>query len=110
LSQGELSQRLKVTGGNVTGLVRRLVADGLVTRAMSASDRRSFVVRLTPKGRAVFVAAKQLHDALLSDWFGGLSSDDLKAAMNSLDLLTSQVQKKIGKEARFEPASGPETD
>jgi DNA-binding MarR family transcriptional regulator len=110
LSQGELSQRLKVTGGNVTGLVRRLVADGLVTRAMSASDRRSFVVRLTPKGRAVFVAAKQLHDALLRDWFGGLSADDLKAAMNSLDLLTSQVQKKIGKEARFEPASGPETD
>jgi len=95
LSQGELSQRLKVTGGNVTGLVRRLVADGLVTRKMSASDRRSFVVRLTPNGRELFRAARDMHDELLRDWFGDLSPDELAAALASLNLLSSQAQKKI---------------
>ncbi|WP_066518565.1 MarR family winged helix-turn-helix transcriptional regulator [Sphingobium cloacae] len=95
LSQGELSERLKVTGGNVTGLVRRLVADGLITREMSASDRRSFVVSLTPKGRAVFEAARDMHDALLRDWFGGLSPDDLKSALDILNLLSSETQAKI---------------
>jgi len=95
LSQGELSQRLKVTGGNVTGLVRRLVADGFVTRTMSASDRRSFVVRLTPNGREIFRAARDMHDELLRAWFGDLSPDELAAALTSLNLLSSQVQKKI---------------
>lgn len=95
LSQGELSQRLKVTGGNVTGLVRRLVADGFVTRKMSASDRRSFVVGLTPNGREVFRAAQDMHNELLRDWFGDLSPDELAAALTSLNLLSSQAQKKI---------------
>lgn len=95
LSQGELSQRLKVTGGNITGLVRRLVADGFVTRKMSASDRRSFVVRLTPNGRELFHAARDMHDELLRDWFGDLSPDERVAALASLNLLSSQAQKKI---------------
>ena len=43
----ELSRRLMVTGGNVTGLARELVAEGLVERHAGAGDRRVQVVRLT---------------------------------------------------------------
>ena len=96
LSQGELSRHLKVTGGNVTGLVQRLVADGLITREMSATDRRSFVVSLTPKGRTVFRAARDMHDRLLREWFGGLAAGDLEAALASLSVLCAQVQAKTG--------------
>ena len=45
LRMGELSQRLMVTGGNVTGLVDQLVAEGLVTRAATSRDRRALVVQ-----------------------------------------------------------------
>lgn len=92
LSQGKLSQHLKVTGGNVTGLVRRLVSDGLITRQMSSTDRRSFVVSFTPKGRALFEEARRSHDAWLAEWFGGLAPGDLEAALASLNRLCSQPQ------------------
>jgi DNA-binding MarR family transcriptional regulator len=54
LTMGEMSARLMVTNGNVTGLIARLVGEGLVDRLQDADDRRVQRVRLTPKGRRVF--------------------------------------------------------
>lgn len=100
LSQGRLSQFLKVTGGNVTGLVRRLLADGLITREMSPTDRRSFIVRLTPQGAATFQAARIRHDELLREWFGALPPDELKSALASFRLLYHHVQAPLGGSTR----------
>ena len=52
LKMGELSRRLMVTGGNVTGITDQLVAEGLVRREPIAGDRRAYAVRLTPQGQA----------------------------------------------------------
>lgn len=76
LTQGNLSRQLKVTGGNVTGLVRRMVKDGLITREMSPCDRRSFVVRLTPSGEGIYLNARARHDALLENWFRAIDEGD----------------------------------
>src|SRR5688500_15922717 len=46
LTMGELSRRMRVSNGNTTGGVGRLVADGLVLRTVSAADRRVQHVRL----------------------------------------------------------------
>ena len=51
LRMKELSSHLMVTGANVTGVTDELERDGLVARSSSPSDRRSWIVRLTPKGR-----------------------------------------------------------
>src|SRR5258708_7931623 len=61
LALGQLSQNLKVSGGNVSGLVQRLLADALISKEMSREDRRSFIVRLTPKGEALFKKAVAVH-------------------------------------------------
>ncbi|MEP6785985.1 MAG: MarR family transcriptional regulator [Sphingomonadales bacterium] len=85
LTQGILSRQLKVTGGNVTGLVRRLVADGLIDREMSSIDRRAFIVRPTARGSALYVAARARHDELLKTLLApvsGLELDALKALLN----------------------------
>jgi hypothetical protein len=50
----ELSRRMMVTGGNVTGITDQLVAEGLVERMEVAGDRRAFRVRLTDQGRQSF--------------------------------------------------------
>ncbi|MGA8932368.1 MAG: MarR family transcriptional regulator, partial [Pseudolabrys sp.] len=50
MTMTELSRQLMVSNGNVTGIIDRLVAEKLVLRQAPASDRRSFIVRLTPKG------------------------------------------------------------
>src|SRR5260370_22664303 len=51
LRMGDLSARLMVSNGNITGIVTNLVADRLVEGRRLKSDRRSSVVRLTKQGR-----------------------------------------------------------
>lgn len=57
-----LSRYLMVTGGNVTGLTDDMEKEGLVAREVSAEDRRSFVVRLTPSGRKKFEQVASIHE------------------------------------------------
>ena len=56
LKMKELSHRLMVTGGNVTGITDQLVTEGLVERQAVDGDRRAFRVRLTPEGRSALRA------------------------------------------------------
>ena len=58
LKMSELSGQLRVSNGNVTGIVDRLVQDGSVERLAVPGDRRAMQVRLTPSGRA---ANRDLH-------------------------------------------------
>jgi DNA-binding MarR family transcriptional regulator len=72
LKMSELSSRLMVTGGNVTGLTDELQRDGLVVRASHATDRRAWIVRLTPKGRRSFEAMARAHEEWILELLGGL--------------------------------------
>jgi DNA-binding MarR family transcriptional regulator len=56
LKMNELSQRLMVSGGNVTGLTDQLEKEGLVIRMDDPEDRRAYTIKLTPAGRALFAA------------------------------------------------------
>ena len=53
----ELGRKTLITKGTLTGVIERLEKKGLVAREQRADDKRSFFVRLTPAGEAVF------HDA-----------------------------------------------
>lgn len=83
LQLGELSRRLMVTNGNVTGLVGRLVAEGLIRRDVDA-DRRAAVVRLTPHGKATFRKMAQTHDAWLKEIFADVDKGTRTALMEGL--------------------------
>ncbi|XWN33684.1 MAG: MarR family transcriptional regulator [Devosia sp.] len=76
LSLGEISRRLMVTNGNVTGLVERLVEDGLVERRSSDSDKRSTMAALTQEGRHFFDKVAQKHSEWVAELFGDLSPSD----------------------------------
>lgn len=53
LPMGRLADTLRCDASNVTGLVDRLEARGLVERRPSADDRRVKVIQLTPTGSRV---------------------------------------------------------
>ena len=74
LKMRELSRRLMVTGGNVTGLTDRLVAEGLVERRDDPADRRACTVLLTGDGQRQFRAMAQAHEGWVVDLFGGLGA------------------------------------
>ncbi|MBL8665582.1 MAG: MarR family transcriptional regulator [Alphaproteobacteria bacterium] len=77
LTMGELSRRLMVTNGNVTGLIDRLVAEGLVARQPAPHDRRAHLVRLTPAGKQAFDAMIPKHQDFIAERFDGLSRAEL---------------------------------
>ncbi|MDF8333753.1 MarR family winged helix-turn-helix transcriptional regulator [Novosphingobium cyanobacteriorum] len=95
LTLGALTRKLKVTGGNVTGLAKRLVAEGLATREMAPHDRRSFIARITPQGSAAFEAARTQHDALLQEWMDGLTEAELARALASLDQIRAALDRRM---------------
>jgi DNA-binding MarR family transcriptional regulator len=84
MTLGELSQRMMVSNGNVTGLSERLVALGLLDRRQSRSDRRAQLVSLTPEGRRVFRAMARAHEGWIAELFAKLSPADVEALMKLL--------------------------
>lgn len=93
LRMGELSRRLMVTGGNVTGITDQLVKEGLVTREAPPDDRRAFVVKLTPAGRKAFLRMAEVHEAWVVRLFDGLSAAERKQLHALLAKLKTTVQK-----------------
>lgn len=71
----DLSRFLLVSNGNVTGIVDRLVSEGLVTRATRNGDRRTSMVRLTEAGAATFREIATAHEAWIGELLGGVSED-----------------------------------
>jgi DNA-binding MarR family transcriptional regulator len=78
LKMSELSGYLMVTGGNVTGLTDELQREKLVTRESSPTDRRAWIVRLTPKGRRSFEAMARAHEDWILELFGGLNRTEMQ--------------------------------
>ncbi len=95
LKMRDLSRYLMVTGGNVTGLTDELVREGLVVREASDTDKRSRIVRLTPKGRKAFEAMAQAHEEWILELFGDLSDRNIQQLYRLLGVLRVQLQKNI---------------
>jgi DNA-binding MarR family transcriptional regulator len=72
----EISRFLMVSNGNVTGIVDRLVSDGLVARSQRDGDRRTSFVRLTRKGCAAFAAMAAAHEIWIDELLSGVPARD----------------------------------
>jgi len=91
LKMNELSQRMMVTGSNVTGLTDQLESKGLVVRETAAGDRRTFLVRLTPEGRKLFSAMAREHETWVIELLGGLGATEKDRIYRLLASLKEQV-------------------
>jgi DNA-binding MarR family transcriptional regulator len=85
LKMSELSAALRVSNGNVTGIVERLVADGLVLRVPVAGDKRATLVRLSKKGRETFARMAEAHAGWVSGILEDLSDEDCEQALGILE-------------------------
>jgi DNA-binding MarR family transcriptional regulator len=74
LKMSELSQRLMVTGGNVTGITDGLEKEGLVVREVDSADRRVFRVKLTAEGQRQFRRMAADHEQWVIELFDGMST------------------------------------
>jgi len=99
LKMNELSRRMMVTGGNVTGITDQLVSEGLVERIDVAGDRRAYRVRLTPRGRKLFHEMARQHESWIVEAFAGLSEKDV----STLHRLLGKVKEHATTRAEVQP-------
>ena len=91
LKMSELSQRMMVTGGNVTGITDGLEEEGLVVREIDSADRRVFRVKLTAEGQRQFRRMAAEHERWVIDLFGALSPRQKKQLMDLLGELKDRL-------------------
>ncbi len=84
MTLSDLSKRMMVSNGNLTGLVERLAASGHLDRRTSASDRRAQVISLTALGRAEFRVMAAEHEHWIADLFGDLTRREQEDLMRLL--------------------------
>lgn len=96
----ELSRHLLVTAGNLTGIVDRLHAEGLVRRAVHPDDRRAFRLTLTPKGRRLVRRAQRRHHRVLTALLAGVPARDLRRLRRLLDRLRASAASRAISGAR----------
>ena len=85
LRMSELSAKLKVSNGNVTGIVERLAGEGLVERVAVDGDRRAMLVRLTPAGAERFAEMATAHEGWINEQLSAFDSDELEQLIRLLE-------------------------
>jgi DNA-binding MarR family transcriptional regulator len=100
--EAELRERLKtefgstlprfllVSNGNVTGIVERLVADGLVARSKRDGDRRASIVRLTELGTETFARMAAAHEGWVDALLGGVGREEARHLAEMLKSFRSE--------------------
>lgn len=91
LRMNELSSRLMVSGGNVTSLTDELERDGFVARTQSPSDRRAWIIRLTPGGRRRFETMAREHERWILELFEPLDAGQMKQVHQHLGALRHRM-------------------
>jgi len=99
LNMSELSGVLRVSNGNVTGIVDRLVTDGLIVRVPVEGDRRAMIVRLTKKGRTHFSQLAEAHEGWVSELLRSVDAHEAEKLSAQLGSIGSRLDRlKAAKE------------
>jgi DNA-binding MarR family transcriptional regulator len=92
LKASELTVLLEVTAGNLTGILDRMEAMGLLTRQRDLQDRRNWILQLTPAGRELYEQAVPSTRAFIDELLQGLAPEELERA----NLLLERLLRDLG--------------
>ncbi|KDR94791.1 MarR family transcriptional regulator, 2-MHQ and catechol-resistance regulon repressor [Peptoclostridium litorale DSM 5388] len=83
----DIGKRMLVTRANMTGLVDRMVKEGLVEKKVNPEDKRSIKAYLTPKGIDLFESVKDKHIEFSEKMTRSLSEEEKKQLSHLLQKL-----------------------
>lgn len=95
LTLGEVSRRMMVSNGNVTGLAARLEAEGLIERRLDAEDRRAVRLSLTVRGRREFARQSRAHESWIAELLGQLAPEEREALHGLLGQAKSSIRQGL---------------
>jgi len=102
LQMKEISKRLMVSNGNVTGITDQLEKEGLVVRTADRKDRRALMVKLTASGLKKFREIATQHEEWIVRTFAGLTREENE----SLFALLKKLKCHLGNSARLQRPIG----
>ncbi len=91
LRMGELSKRMMVTGGNITGITDQLAQENLVVRVPDPNDRRVYTVQLTEAGRRTFTEMAVVHEGWIAEMLQAIAPDDKGQLITLLSHMKQQL-------------------
>ncbi len=100
MTLSDLSRRMMVSNGNLTGLVERLVESGHLDRRQAEHDRRAQVISLTELGRADFRTMAAEHEDWVAGFFAGLDAGEIDTLMRLLAKAKASTRKAIDEDKR----------
>ena len=106
LRMSELSKRMMVSGGNVTGITDQLEREGFVTREACPWDRRAFTVRLTFGGLKRFREMAVRHEQWVVELLAGLSRDEKETMISVLGKVKTRINNTASLPAKQQSGRG----
>lgn len=88
-----VAREMKVTKQNMTGMIARLEALGLVERAADSADLRASRLALTRRGRQLYDRIAPAYTAWVGETFGGLPAAEQKSIQKAIMRLLEALQK-----------------
>ncbi|MFT8245484.1 MarR family winged helix-turn-helix transcriptional regulator [Roseomonas sp. BN140053] len=104
MTLGQLSRRMMVSNGNVTLVAEKLEAEGLITRSVSATDRRVVLVQMTAAGRRLFRKVAAAHAGWLGELLGGMRASEMQDALSVLACAKESIRQAQERAAARDPA------
>ena len=99
----KLSDDLGVTPSDVTGIIDRLVEQGLVIRGQDPEDRRVIVLQATDKGRALLANLRESGANKMAPILARISSEELRSLSHGLSALTRALKETNEKPKASQP-------
>lgn len=97
LTMGDLASMLKVSKGNITGVVSRLKHDGLVKKVTMKQDRRVQSVSISPQGQKLWESMHADYDRIISELLSGIPTARVRALTQTLEETLDAVEQAIPK-------------
>lgn len=97
MPQGAIGDTYGIDRTTMVDVIDRLEARNLVVREKNQSDRRSYHLRLTPKGRKVLAHASRLTTKLQKDFLSPLSEPEWEAVRSGLLKIISCNQRQANR-------------
>jgi DNA-binding MarR family transcriptional regulator len=109
LQPSELSRYLGVSRNTVSALLNGLEEQGLIERHLHPTDRRQFLIRITPAGYDLVHTRAPQFAAFIASLFEDLSPDERKILLNLLDKLHNRLLNRAIESGINVPGIDPET-
>ena len=91
-SMAEISRRMAVSKQNITGMIGRLEAAGLLRRSGDPQDLRAARIAITRKGTRLITSAEPAFRAWVSNTLGDFSARERKLIIESIQRLSDLLE------------------